>query len=200
MVTRNAIGRSLALAAVGVFAVLLVGCGSDTVSKFTGGTSSKNKEEIPPAVQAGAAPTAAGGTMAAPATVAAIDDPAVATKGAETEEAATDGPIRKNVQKYRADDRRDPFMSLVAADRDNRSDIIDLSVVKLVGIVAGGETPFCVVEDAEGVSYVLRKGDRVKNGRVVGIRDNTLVASQTLLGYTTTVRLKLKEGKDVKNG
>jgi hypothetical protein len=56
------------------------------------------------------------------------------------------------------------------------------------------------VEDPEKVSYVLRVGDPVRNGRVVGIRPEALVCSQTVLGYTTTVQLKLEERKDVRNG
>ena len=74
-------------------------------------------------------------------------------------------------------------------------DIVDLSVVKLVGIVQGPD-PFCIVEDAEGIAYVLRKGDRVRNGRVVSISATSLVASQTLLGFTTTVQLSLEEGRE----
>jgi Tfp pilus assembly protein PilP len=73
-------------------------------------------------------------------------------------------------------------------------------VVKLVGVVLSGDQPFAIVEDADGIAYVLRKGDRVKNGRVVRITTDALVCSQTLLGYTTTVQLELEHGKDVKNG
>ena len=58
-----------------------------------------------------------------------------------------------------------------------------------------GGDPGWVVEDAEGTSYVLRKGDRIKNGRVVGIRENAMVASQSILGYTTTVQLELADRK-----
>ena len=49
------------------------------------------------------------------------------------------------------------------------------------------------VEDAEGIAYVLRKGDRVRNGRIVAIKVDRVVASQTFLGYTSTVQLKLEE-------
>jgi hypothetical protein len=129
-----------------------------------------------------------------------MEKPAVAEKQMETAMADDpNAPIRETSMEYRASgSTRDPFLSLVGGE--NRSELIDLSVVTLVAVV-GGEDPFGVVEDAEGSSYVLRQGDRVKNGRVVSIKPNALVASQTILGYTTTVQLKLvEERKDVKHG
>jgi hypothetical protein len=60
---------------------------------------------------------------------------------------------------------------------------------------------FAVVEDAEGMCYILREGDPVKNGKVLRIGANSVTASQTILGYTTQVQLELiDERKDVKNG
>jgi Tfp pilus assembly protein PilP len=130
-----------------------------------------------------------------------MQDPAVAAKSAEAEpESARKSadPLRAQSNEYRSTTRRDPFASLIGSDE--RSDLVDLSVVRLVGVVTSGDRPFAIVQDTEGVSYVLRKGDRVKNGRVVRVTSEGLVCSQTLLGYTTTVQLKLEHGKDVKNG
>ena len=70
----------------------------------------------------------------------------------------------------------------------------------LVGVVWAHPRPFCIVEDAEGISYVLRKGDRVKNGRVTAVHRDKLVASQTILGYTTTVQLTLDKEKGRTHG
>jgi len=172
----------------------LSACGKDEVARtFAGGSSSKDKQPIPPAVQAAqVAPTPAPATGTPPG-VAQLDGPAVATK-TETPKLVEGHPIRENDMKYRSSRTRDPFRSLLGEGED-RSDLVDLNVVTLVGIV-WGEEPFCTVEDAEGTTYVLRKGDRVKNGRIVSINRDTVVASQTLLGYTTTVQLKLEEGKE----
>lgn len=169
------------------------GCGKDDISQgFAGGSSSKEKAPIPSTVNAGAAAQPA---PAAPAPA----DPAVAVKGEDEGEDArqhlVDGkPIREQQMKYHSANVRDPFRSLIS-DQAERTDIVDLSVVKLVGIVQGPD-PFCIVEDAEGIAYVLRKGDRVRNGRVVSISATSLVASQTLLGFTTTVQLSLEEGRE----
>jgi hypothetical protein len=181
---------SIAVALAGLVA-FGTGCGGDDVSGFTGGTSSKDKKPIPPAVAAGAAHAAETAEGAAPA----VEGPAVAQKEQETVE-DQEGPIRENSMRYRANRMRDPFVSLIGGE--DRSDLVDLSVVDLVGVVTGSDA-FCVLEDSEGTSYVLHKGDRVKHGRVVEIRDTSIVCSQTILGYTTTVQLKLEEGKDGKN-
>ncbi len=203
--TRIPIGARCAGIAFGILALALAGCGGDAMSRFTGGTNSDSKQDAQPA-------DAAGQTVAASATLASaaaplaggaasgVEGPAVATKSPEMGNGADDGPIRGSAMMYKAGGSRDPFMSLVSTDGDRRTDIVDLSVVTLVGVVTSGDSPFCIVEDAEGVSYVLRKGDRVKNGRVVSINPGALVASQTILGYTTTFKLRLLEGKDVRNG
>jgi hypothetical protein len=202
VVTRNALSRIL-VAGLAIGAVLaFAGCSGDAVSQFTGGTNSKDKTEIPPAVSASATEQPQPQVPSAP-DPARVEGPAVATKGAQplNEETTKTGvPLREQAMLYRASKSRDPFRSLVSSEDENWSDVVDLSVVTLVGVVTSGEVPFCVVEDVEGISYVLRKDDRVKNGRVVRITEDALVASQTILGYTTTVQLKLEERKDVKNG
>lgn len=198
MVTRAGIPRRLATASTAVVCVLLLGgCGGgeDAVANFAGGTNSKDKQPIPSAIEASALP---GAPIEIP-PPAGIQDPAVVAKTAEEESPRkSTEPIRVHSNEYRASASRDPFASLIGSDQ--RSDLVDLSVVKLVGVVTSGDRPFAIVEDSEGVSYVLRKGDRVKNGRVVRVTDEGLVCSQTMLGYTTTVQLKLEHGKGVKNG
>lgn len=205
MVTR--VKGWVALAALVLF---VTGCGEgDPVAGFTGGKQSKDKAPIPSTVNANAnastasaaaapanaadAPQEAGGAEG----VAAVEGPAVAQKLGQEEARDPEAPIRENSMEYRAMRHRDPFVSLIGGD-ENRGELVDLAVVSLVGVVLGAEK-FCVVEDGEGTSYVLYEGDRVKNGRVVDIREDAVVCSQTVLGYTTTVQLKLEEGKDGRN-
>ena len=189
---------ALAMALLGLSA-----CGKDEIAQtFTGGSSSKDKQPIPSTVNAHSASAPAPAAAAEPAA-----SPAVAQPEAVQPQAATkmqsvelvDGqPIRENTQQYRSSRSRDPFRSLITDDED-RTDLVDLSIVELVGIVQG-DVPFAIVEDADGIAYVLRKGDRVRNGRVVSIKEDMIVASQTLLGYTTTVQLKLVEEENESHG
>lgn len=140
---------------------------------------------------------------------AAIAEPAVAMKS----DVATSAPapvgdpvtsnsnLRENFAAYKAQGWRDPFVSLVSSERLERdTNKVDLSVVTLVAIVRGEGETFCVVEDAEGTSYILREGDPVRNGKLVRIGGTSVTATQTVLGYTTQVQLELIERKDVKNG
>lgn len=193
MATRARNGVLAAVTVLGVALLALQGCGKDDLARgFAGGSRSKDKAPIPSTVNAGGPAQAA---SASPAPMAAA--PVVATKedAGDARLQLVDGkPIREQEMKYRSANVRDPFRSLIL-DQDDRTDLVDMSVVTLVGIVKGAD-PFCVVEDAEGTAYVLRKGDRVRNGRVVSIGDDSITASQTLLGYTTTVQLKLEEGSE----
>jgi hypothetical protein len=194
------------LRAGGGFLLILAGsllassCAKDDVANaFAGGTSSKDKQPIPSTVAeapASAAP-AANPAPGQPVPAAVITEPVVASK-LEEMHLVEGQPIREQAMKYRSTDVRDPFHSLIGDD-GSRSDLVDLSVVSLVGIVLG-EDPFCIVEDAEGFVFVLRKGDAVKHGRIVAINADTVVASQTLLGYTTTVQLKLLQEENESHG
>jgi hypothetical protein len=174
------------------------------------GSSSSEKKETPASTvvkpQAPAkAPATEAGMSTAPALPSALADPAVATK-ADTSFAIGGEPavnrdqaIRESIVAYKAQGWRDPFVSLVGdASRDTGK--IDLSLMKLVAVVLGDGQVFCVVEDGKGMSYILREGDPVKNGKVLRIGATSVTASQTILGYTTQVQLELIERKDVKNG
>ncbi len=101
--------------------------------------------------------------------------------------------LRENLYYYDAFNRRDPFRSLIdgAFNQSDRMDTVNLSAVQLVGIVRGEVDRFALLEDASGYSYILRVGDRVRNGSVVSIGEDELVARVTNFGQTTTVRLRL---------
>lgn len=202
MATRTRIpGTSRAALVAVAGSILLVGCDAGPLRNLAGGTSSKDKQPIPPAVNAAAAQPQGSVPASAPGANLAVQGPAVA--GGVTDATPAIGqdpeePLRTQSEQYHAGRERDPFVSLLGRER-SRSDLVDLGVCRLVAIVTSGERPFCVVEDPEGISSVLHVGDPVRNGRVVTIKPEAIVCSQTVLGYTTTVQLKLEERK-VKNG
>jgi hypothetical protein len=179
--------------------MLVAGCDSGPLRNFAGGTNSKDKTPIPPAVNAASAPAPGSGAVSAAAPV--IQGPVAADKAALPHIALPppDQALRESSDEYRAGRERDPFLSLLSG-HESKTGLVDPSIVRLVGIVQSGERPFCVVEDPEGISYILYVGDPVRNGRVVAIKADTVVCSQTVLGYTNTVQLKLAERKGVKNG
>jgi hypothetical protein len=107
--------------------------------------------------------------------------------------------LRENSYYYSAFNRRDPFRSLIDGVfvKNEKMALVNLNGVTLVGIVKGELDRFALLEDEDGFSYILRVGDRVRNGTVVSIGDQEMVARVTTFGQTTTIRLHLvvrKEG------
>lgn len=106
--------------------------------------------------------------------------------------------LRENSYYYSAFNRRDPFRSLIEGVfvRNEKMALVNLNAVTLVGVVKGELDRFALLEDEDGFSYILRVGDSVRNGTVVSIGDQELVARVTNFGQTSTIRLHLVERKE----
>ena len=106
--------------------------------------------------------------------------------------------LRDNNYYYNAFNRRDPFRSLIVGEfiSEKRMSPVDLGRVELVGIIRGDLDRFAMLEDNKGFAYILRVGDRIKNGTVVAIGDRSMVARVTNFGQTRkfTLRLARAEG------
>ena len=96
---------------------------------------------------------------------------------------------------YNALGRRDPFQSLVEGEfvgADVGGDAPpDPGGIKVVGIVWGATDQFAMVEDTRGNSYVLRKGDKVQNGIVTGLKRDAVVVTITADGQSQSVDIPL---------
>ena len=106
--------------------------------------------------------------------------------------------LRANEFFYQSHGKNDPFTVLVSGDfeKSQASDLVDLNSARMVGVMWGQDDRFALVEDGEGFGYILRVGDRVRNGRVVSIRKNSLTARVTLYGITNQVVLKLEKTEE----
>lgn len=162
------------------------------------------------------------GTPAAPGTVAKADAPANARPAATARAASGDGagaPVVTAVPQqaqapgstlahvdehltyqYNALGRRDPFQSLVdgafvGADVGGDAPP-DPGGIKVVGIVWGATDQFALVEDVRGNSYVLRKGDKVQNGYVEGLKRDAVVVTITSDNQSQTVEIPLERKGD----
>ena len=100
---------------------------------------------------------------------------------------------RQAVTAYTATFLRDPFYSLVAADADRGSRLLDVSGATMVGSVWGESGIIALLEDDAGRSYALRVGDRVVNGSVVSVTPASITFSITIFGLTKSVTLELAE-------
>ena len=103
--------------------------------------------------------------------------------------------LRANEFFYQSYGKEDPFRILVDGQyrESAASELVDMNSAHLVGVMWGQDDRFALVEDGDGFGYILRVGDRVRFGRVVSIRKNTLTARVTLYGITNKVILKLEK-------
>jgi len=103
--------------------------------------------------------------------------------------------IRRNEFFYQSYGKSDPFRSLVDGkfEQHTANELVEISSARLVGVMWGEDDRFALVEDGEGFGYILRIGDRVRNGRIVSIRKSSLTARITLYGITSSVVLKLEK-------
>ena len=67
----------------------------------------------------------------------------------------------------------------------------DIGALKVVGIVWGDADQFALVEDARGDSHILRRGDKVMNGFVEGLKRNGMVVNLTVDGQSQSVTIPL---------
>jgi len=134
---------------------------------------------------------------------------AMPAKTAPKPAASTQGPrkpttseerhlLNREVYVYKTVGRRDPFASLLTGEFETTvgRPLLDVSSMKLVGIVWGSSDKFALVEDGRGHGHVLRVGDPVINGSVVGLTKDELMIRQSSYGDTQTVTIQLqrKEG------
>ncbi len=120
--------------------------------------------------------------------------PAVQTLGAAFME-------QREMYVYNSLDRRDPFQSLVSGSFEGTAGtpMLDVSSMKLVGIVWGGADKFALVEDSHGHGFVLRVGDPVLNGYIAGLTKEELIVKQSSYGDTQTVTIQLQRKDGVSN-
>lgn len=123
----------------------------------------------------------------------ASDDPGSLSPSQEAR--ARINALRANEFFYQSYGKEDPFRVLVDGNYSQTvaSELVDMNSANLVGVMWGQEDRFALVEDGEGFGYILRVGDRVRSGRVVSIRKNSLTARVSLYGITNKVVLKLEK-------
>jgi hypothetical protein len=105
--------------------------------------------------------------------------------------------IRRNEYFYQSYGRVDPFRALVTGEFEaaEGAELVDVNAASLVGVMWGANDKFALVEDGHGNGYILRVGDPVRNGRIIAIHDDSVVASISLYGLTSRVVLRLEQQK-----
>ncbi|HOK23127.1 MAG TPA: AMIN domain-containing protein [Candidatus Hydrothermia bacterium] len=91
---------------------------------------------------------------------------------------------------YSSRGKKDPFEPEVI---EGEEELLNVSEAKLLGIIRSEEGNVALLQDRRGVGYVLKEGDKVRNGRVVRIESDRVVFATVDFGFTRRIELKLEE-------
>jgi hypothetical protein len=163
--------------------------------------------QAPAAVGAATAKNPAGAPNAGPAgqagagepKLAIADNPELAAKLAreklEAEEEKKRIEPEENRVSYNSYGRRDPFIPVEQGSLDNG---IDIDQMKVVGIIWQATQPMAVLEHNReaGVSFTIKEGDPVHNGRVARITRDAVTFDISEYGISRSYSLKLVSSKE----
>ena len=100
---------------------------------------------------------------------------------------------KRRVVTYQSDGRKDPFTPI--GEQINiefgKTPVPAYESLKLVGILKDASGNMALLEDGEGYGYIMREGDRVRNGEVIYVGDNRLLFQITEYGWSKTVSIEL---------
>ena len=97
---------------------------------------------------------------------------------------------------YHTGGRRDPFEALLAIGTGfNSAALPDVGTLRLVGLLHDVRESMGLFEDANGFGYILRKGDRVKNGRLTKLTQTRAYFQLSEFGWSRSVQLDLMKSE-----
>lgn len=106
---------------------------------------------------------------------------------------------KRLVIQYKSRGRRDPFSSLIEDAVTGKSTPIERRIpnvegVKLVGTIeSDGGTNRALLEDKSGYSYILKSGDKVRNGYVLRVEEQRVYFQIFEYGWSRTIALTIDE-------
>ncbi|MBI4727267.1 hypothetical protein HY768_08630 [candidate division TA06 bacterium] len=95
---------------------------------------------------------------------------------------AGDTLLKSETYEYPLKGSRDPFKSVIQkrgeGSGENTVGTLDISNISLTGIIEGPNGRLALVHDNQGVGYVVKEGDQLIGGRVLAIKDTSIVFRQ----------------------
>lgn len=126
-------------------------------------------------------------------------DPPADIGAMDLKAAGEDTLFRTEKYVYEPAGRKDPFKSLVQKKGEGSgvTDIssLDVSNLTLNGIIWGPSGRLALVNDTQGVGYIIKPGDQVIGGKVFAITDSSVVFEQGDPGSTIKFAVPLTESK-----
>jgi hypothetical protein len=101
--------------------------------------------------------------------------------------------FQRKVVYYHGEDRRDPFAPLTERISTDfgKIPLPMFESLKLVGVLKDEEGNRALLEDEKGYGYILKNGDKIKNGYVVSVEDNKVIFQIEEYGWSRTIALEL---------
>lgn len=109
---------------------------------------------------------------------------------------------QRMVIKYKPESARDPFENLIGASIKARQSSSgrnldktpNAEAMRLVGILKSVQgKSAALLEDLDGIGYILRPGDRVQKGYLAQITNNSVFFQVNEYGWTRTIKKELEE-------
>ena len=95
---------------------------------------------------------------------------------------AGDTLLKSETYEYSLKGTRDPFKSVIQkrgeGSGENSIGTLDISNISLTGVIEGPNGRLALVHDNQGVGYVVQEGDQLIGGRVLAIKDTSIVFRQ----------------------
>ncbi len=108
---------------------------------------------------------------------------------------------KRMVIKYKPASARDPFATLINEQGSGSNDLIvktipDVETSRLVGVLQSTDGKNrALLEDMDGVGYILKTGDKVKKGYISKIYSDKAFFQLFEYGWSRTIALRLNEGE-----
>lgn len=101
-------------------------------------------------------------------------------------------PQREIIQ-YLSEGRRDPFVPLTERISTELGElpIPTFESLKLVGILRDQAGNRALLEDERGYGYIMKNGDKIKNGYLVSVEDNKVIFQVQEYGWSKAMTLEL---------
>lgn len=101
---------------------------------------------------------------------------------------------------YQSAGSRDPFESLLdVVDSEGQKGLLGVNELIVVGILWGERDRFALVETPRGQNLILRKGDAIRNGRILAVLPDGLKVRYSHYGVVKTMTLPVVSGEEGKD-
>jgi len=106
-------------------------------------------------------------------------------------------PFTTEVYAYKSKQSRDPFVSVLETQRDQKSEI-DIESAMYFGMLKGKSGKMGLLKDASGMGYVFFEGQKIKNGVLLKVEQDSLIFKLDEYGVVRNKIIRLIKSVDKK--